>query len=653
MPGSFISLLIMLIIAVGLLWLFKRLGLPAILAYLLVGLSVGPFGLDLLANSASMHYVAELGIVFLLFSLGLEFSIPKLLAMRRLVFGVGSFQVVLTCGVFYLLLYVAGFDWLSSFTIACITSLSSTAVVAKLLSETGTMQKREGQIAIGVLLFQDIAVVPMLIALPLLANDSGAELIWQLSLALVKGAMVCGLLFAVGKWLLPKIFNEIAIVRTDELFVLTTLLVAICAGGLTYAFGLSMALGAFLAGMMLGESQYRHQLEADIRPFRDILMGLFFATVGMQLDIHYVISHSVNIIGALVLMLVAKGLILFCIAIGFKEKKRDALATGVMLCQMGEFGFVLVTIALKHQILSQEMGSFLIALGVLSMALTPYLIERATRFSQWLFEANSPEHTFNEEAHPPRGHVLICGYGRVGQTIARFLKAEAIDYLAVEIDPLLVAEAHAAGDKVLFGHARQRDILQSAGVKDAQLVIITIADYHQALVITDVVRQVAPNARVLVRMRDDTHLDELKAAGVTEVVPEALEASLMLVSHVLYMSGVPVKRIIKRVSQERENRYDYLHGFYPSDNEATSASEQARLEHLHAVALVDSAWAIGKDIATLNLSAKRVELFAIRRGDKEMNQWQDDFVLGPNDVVILRGRPRPVERAEHYLLKGP
>ncbi|KKL70541.1 hypothetical protein LCGC14_2103890, partial [marine sediment metagenome] len=281
----------LLLAAVVLVWLFKRIGLPPILAYLATGVLAGGHGIGWMAQSYEMHFVAELGIVFLLFSLGLEFSVGRLMAMRNIVFGLGTLQVVITTLVFMLILLLMGLSILSSFTIATLMALSSTAVLVKLLKESGELKQRRGQLAIGMLLFQDIAVVPLLITLPLLAQSSGTEgIAWALTFALTKGAFVSLLLWAIGKWVLPKVFSEVALMRTDELFVLTTLLVALFAAGLTYLFGLSMALGAFLAGMMLGESQYRHQLEADIRPFRDILMGLFFVTVGMQLDVLFVLG---------------------------------------------------------------------------------------------------------------------------------------------------------------------------------------------------------------------------------------------------------------------------------------------------------------------------------------------------------------------------
>jgi len=646
----------LLLAAVVLVWLFKRVGLPPILAYLATGLLAGSHGIGWMAQSNEIHFVAELGIVFLLFSLGLEFSVSRLMAMRSIVFGLGTLQVVVTSVVIMLILLLLSLSLLTSFTVATLMALSSTAVVVKLLKESGDLKQRRGQLAVGILLFQDIAVVPLLIILPLLAQSSDSEgIAWALAVALTKGAFVCVLLWAIGKWLLPRVFSEVALMRTEELFVLTTLLVALFAAGLTYLFGLSMALGAFLAGMMLGESQYRYQLEADIRPFRDILMGLFFVTVGMQLDILFVVDVWYWILAALALMFVLKIGVIAVLAQFMGERKQDSLATGGMLWQMGEFGFVLIALAMKHQLLLFEQASFLIALAVMSMALTPYLIERTT----WLLAKFGYLKNAQSYAQQPptssvvySNHVVICGFSRVGQTIARFLKPEAIEYVAVESNPVLVQETKAAGEPVIFGHVKQKDILRSAGVERARLVIITFTDFEQTQIVVDAIKQIAPEVKILLRTRDDSELELLQELGVTEVVPETLEASLMLVSHVLYMSGVPMTRIVRRVSKERRNRYKYLHGFFAGDKFSKEDNNAERLEYLHVIALPEGAFSVDKSINELHLEKRRVTVRALRRQGREIDSPSHHTLLLTGDILVLQGKPRRVERVERYLIDG-
>ncbi|MBB1383943.1 cation:proton antiporter [Pseudoalteromonas sp. SG45-5] len=645
----------LLVAAVLLVWFFKRIGLPPILAYLATGVLAGSHGIGWMAQTHEIDFVAELGIVFLLFSLGLEFSISRLMAMRNIVFGLGSLQVVVTSFVFIITLYSLSFSLLTSFTIGVIMALSSTAVVVKLLKETGELNQRRGQLAIGVLLFQDIAVVPLLIILPLLATSDSQSISWAFAFALSKGAFVCLLLWAIGKWVLPKVFNEIALVRTDELFVLTTLLVALFAALLTYMFGLSMALGAFLAGMMLGESHYRHQLEADIRPFRDILMGLFFVTVGMQLDILYVLSNSLFIIGALLGLLILKIAVVATSAQFMGERKQDALACAIMLWQMGEFGFVLIALGSQQQLLTSEQASFLIALGVLSMAFTPFLIDKTPFILKRLGVLDRAIMAWESEPKSSTlysNHVVICGFSRVGQTIARFLKPEAIEYVAIESNPILVQEGKAAGEPVIYGHVKQKDILKCVGVERARLVIITFTEFEQTQVVIDAIKQIAPEVKILIRTRDDSQLEKLKELGVTEVVPETLEASLMLVSHVLSMSGVPMSRIVRRVSKERRNRYQFLQRFFTGEHIDGDENSSDRLEYLHVIALPDKAYAVNKSISEINLAKRKVSIKALRRQDREIDAPSDQTLLLANDILVLQGKPRRVERVEHYLLDG-
>ncbi|KAF7765852.1 monovalent cation:H+ antiporter-2, CPA2 family [Pseudoalteromonas undina] len=645
----------LLVAAVLFVWLFKRIGLPPVLAYLAVGLLAGGHGVGWMTQSHEMDFIAELGIVFLLFSLGLEFSVSRLMAMRNIVFGLGSLQVFVSSILLIVILHLLNFNLLTSFTIGIIITLSSTAVVAKLLKESGDLNKRRGQLAIGVLLFQDIAVVPLLIILPLFASSDSNGIGWALLFALTKGAFVCVLLWAIGKWVLPRVFNEVALAKSDELFVLTTLLVALFAGLLTYSFGLSMALGAFLAGMMLGESHYRHQLEADIRPFRDILMGLFFVTVGMQLDISFVVNHAGIIVAALLGILVLKIAVVTVSSLFMGERKQDALACAIMLWQMGEFGFVLIALAAQHDLLSAEQVSFLIAMGVISMALTPYLIDKTPFILKRLGMLERTKFAYEDEPQSStlyNNHVVICGFSRVGQTIARFLSPEAIDYVAIESDPILVQEGKAAGEPLLFGHVEQKDILKCAGVERARLVIITFTEFQQTQIVIDAIKQVAPKVKILIRTRDDSQLERLKDLGVTEVVPEALEASLMLVSHVLSMSGVPMSRIIRRVSSERRNRYKLLQSFFAGENIESDTNLPERLEYLHVIALPDKAFAVNKAISELNLAKRKVLIKALRREGEEIEMPQEHTVLYANDIIVLQGKPRRVEHVEHYLLDG-
>lgn len=656
MDNSFVQIVLLMLIAVVSVAVFKRIHLPPILAYLFAGVIAGPSGISLFAHPEEMHLLAEVGIVFLLFSLGLEFSLPKLLAMRSLVFGAGLLQMLTTTLLGCLVvLILTDVSVSAAIVLGGMLALSSTAIVIKQVTEMGILNNVRTQLAISILLFQDLAVVPFLIVIPLLSGADSSSLAWALSLALVKGVVVVAVLMSVGKWLLPWVFREVARTRTDELFVLTTILVALLAGGLTYAFGLSMALGAFLAGMMLGESQYKYQLEADIRPFRDILMGLFFATVGMQLELRVLFEYWYWIILGVALLMVTKVVLVRVSASLFAMSSVDAWSAGIKLCQVGEFSFVIAALANTHGVITPTQSSVIVCIGVISMALTPYLIERSLEIAQWLAPDKRALHTLEQpvfEAEDIREHVVICGFGRVGQSVARMLDMEEVEYVVVDVDPIRVHESRSAGEPVIFGDATQKDILLNAGITDAKLVLITFSDAEQAKLVIDAARQCREDIDVMVRTYRDAELDALYKAGASQVVPELQEGSLMLITQVMHYAGIPMSRILRRVREERKGRYDHLHGFYPGETTEISYGTADKLEFIHAVALGADAFAIGKTIAELGKLTEKVKIKSIRRGTVDWDPADWHQALASGDIVVVAGKPRRVERAERYLLEG-
>lgn len=650
-----LEILAILSSAVFIVWLFRRLKLPAILAYLVAGVLVGEHGINIIQDQVDYDHFAELGIVFLLFTLGLEFSLPRLMAMRHLVLAVGSLQVGISLLIFTIASMFFGLSFESAFVVGGILALSSTAIVIRQLSETGAMKRKSGQLSVAILLFQDVAVVPLLIVIPMLAIDTDTSMIWALSTAILKGVVVVTLLLFIGKWLLPKVFNIIAQVRTDELFVLTTLLVTLLASALTQWFGLSMALGAFLAGMMLSESEYKHQLEADIRPYRDILLGLFFITVGMKLDVALLISSPFSLLAIMFSFMLIKVMVIKILATRAGESLKDAWASGLMLAQMGEFGFVLIALANQVQLLPSDVSSMLLGAGVISMAITPYMIDHARSWSLFLSQEKSVE--INDLEQLPenenlKDHVIICGFGRIGQTVSRFLKQESIDFVAIDIDPLRTRTAREARENVLFGSSRQTELLNAAHLSQAKLVVIAFGEDKQSLEVVQKVRSLSADVPILVRTRNDDNLDILHEAGANEVVPESLEGSLMLVSQVLSLTGVPFSRIMRRVQKERKNHYNHLHGFFQGEHTDMSPEAIDRIEFAHAILINNNSFGCGRSIKSLNLEIMKVNIIALRRGDIECESPEEDTILQAQDTLIVRGKPRRVEKAEHFVQEG-
>ncbi|MGG5824733.1 cation:proton antiporter [Aeromonas salmonicida] len=646
------DVLILLFAAVLLVAIFRRLGQPVILAYLVAGVLLGPHGAAVLSEQANMQTIAELGIVFLMFSLGLEFSLPRLIAMRMLVVGVGGLQVLFTSLLFFWLGWWWGLSLPQALVVSGTLALSSTAVVIKQLGEQKQLHTRRAQLGVSVLLFQDLAVVPLLVMIPILARPEiqGSALLAEIAWATLKGLFALFSLLAVGKWLLPLLFHEVARARSDELFVLSALLVALLAAFMTHSLGLSMALGAFLAGMMLGESHYRHQLEVDIRPFRDVLMGLFFITIGMTMDWQLVALAWWQVILCVFGLILIKSLLVLLAGGLMGERKRDAMAAGIMLSQVGEFGFVLLALANHHALLEHQLVSLLIGIGVISIAMTPWLVQKAHGLARSL--TDSALLTRSEVAQSglsKHQHVIIAGFGRAGQTCARFLKLEDIPFLALDLDPERVGEAKTAGEQVAFGDASRRDILLAAGLLRARLVIITFDDRKRVEAMLALIKELAGQVRVLVRTRDDSFLEAFKQAGAHEVIPESQEGALMLVSHLLLNCDIPIGRVIRRMELERSSQYRFLHGFYWGDQSASNLETDQLLERLHPVLLHDQAWAVGQTVQALALDAVRIK--EVQRGEQGLEP-RPELRLAAGDRLVLFGNAVAMEQAEQKLLEG-
>ena len=561
----FANLLIILASSLVVIALFRRLKLPPVLGYLCVGLFVGPTALDWINDSPDLPDLAELGVVFLLFSLGLEFSLPKMLKLRRVVFGLGSLQVLCSAVALGGLLYAFGMSLNGAFLLGAGLALSSTAIVSKELTSLGEIFSRHGQNAIGVLLFQDVVAVLLLTLVPVFAGSSDQAWYWALPVTLGKTVILfLGLLFA-SRFLLPRLFHEVAASRSAELFVLLALVIVLLTAWLTHLLGLSPALGAFLAGMLLGESHYRHQIEADIRPFRDILLGLFFVSIGMLIDLQLFIHDGFLILGLTLALMLIKGCV---VALLVKLRGSDgetAWRSGLALAQGGEFCFALMAQMQLNSLIPPQIAGYLLAATFCSMLLTPLLLRAAPKIAAGLHRQSYEEAELEEIAAQSaelHGHVVMCGYGRVGQSIGRFLRRENKDFVALDYDPDRIQEAAKADNSVHYGDARRGDLLRAVGVDRARLLVIAVDNTEVAMSVLKEARLITLEVPILVRTRDDSQLAELKAAGATEVVPELLESSLMLASHALIMLGLPEKTVQRRVDQVRHDRYHLLEGCF-------------------------------------------------------------------------------------------
>ena len=563
----FANLLIILASSLVVIALFRRLQLPPVLGYLSVGLLVGPTALDWVNDSPDLPDLAELGVVFLLFALGLEFSLPKMLKLRRVVFGLGSLQVLVSTAALGGLLYAFGMSANTAFLLGAGLSLSSTAIVSKELTSLGEIFSRHGQNAIGVLLFQDVVAVLLLTLVPVFAGSSDQAWYWALPVTLGKTVILfVGLLFA-SRFVLPRLFHEVAASRSAELFVLLALVIVLLTAWLTHLLGLSPALGAFLAGMLLGESHYRHQIEADIRPFRDILLGLFFVSIGMLIDLQLFVHDGFLILGLTLALMLIKGIVVATLVKLRGSDGETAWRSGLALAQGGEFCFALMAQMQLNSLIPPDIAAYLLAATFCSMLLTPLLLRAAPKIAAALHRKSNEEAELEQIAAQSaelHGHVVMCGYGRVGQSIGRFLRNENKHFVALDYDPERIQEAAKGNSSVHYGDARRGDLLRAIGLDRARLLVIAVDSTDVAMSVLEEARLITLDVPILVRTRDDSKLAELKAAGATEVVPELLESSLMLASHALIMLGLSEKTVQRRVDEVRHNRYHLLEGCFES-----------------------------------------------------------------------------------------
>jgi len=649
------SVLIVLACGVAAVVICRSVRLPPMVGYLLTGLALGPHALGLVSDRDETRLLAEFGVVFLMFSIGLEFSLPRLMAMRRVVFGLGLAQVAVTIGIAVGVAAAFGAGWQAGLALGGIAAMSSTAIVSKLLAERVELDSPHGRQVIGVLLFQDLAVVPLLVVIPALGHPAD-EIGVAIGIALAKAVVALAVVILAGPKLMRAWLGVVARRRSTELFVLNVLLVTLLMAYLTGLAGLSLVLGAFLAGMLISETEYRFQVEQDIKPFRDVLLGLFFVTVGMLLDLRLVLGAFGMVLALFLALTGAKLALIAALSWASGSPTGTALRVGLALAQAGEFGFVLLSLTSATGVVPEHVLQALLAASILSMLLTPFLIGASDHIvmrlsrAEWMLRSLELHRVAVQSIEVER-HVIILGYGRNGQRLARLLNAEGVRYVALDLDPERVREAAAAGDTVVFADSARREALQAAGISRAAAVVVTFADAAAAVRVLAHIHELNPAVPVVVRARDEADIERLTAAGASEVVPEAFESGVMLASHTLVWVGVPLSRVMRRVAQVRGEQYRLLRGLF--HGEGDDADDDELLARLHSVMLDAQASAVGKPLAALELEALGVQVRAVRRPGTRMTlPAAEAGPLQPGDVVVLLGAPAMLAAAEDRLLRG-
>ena len=661
MTGLEITLLYLMAAVLGVV-VCRSFKLPPMLGYLVVGILIGPNALALAQDSSGIRYLAEFGVVFLMFVIGLEFSLPKLRAMRRYVFGLGLSQVALTVllttlaslGLGLVLPAWWNVSWEVAVALGGIMAMSSTAIVIKLVAERMELESEHGKRVVGILLFQDLAVVPLLVLIPAL-GAAPENLLPALALAFFKAVVLLGVLLTGGQKVMRWWLTIVARRKSDELFMLNLLFITLGLAWLTEHAGLSLALGAFVAGMLISETEYKHQVETDIRPFHDVLLGLFFITIGMMLDWRLVLERWPLVLLLFTLSLAFKLALITALARAFGASMGVALRVGLYLAQAGEFGLVLLTLAGQYNLVPPQLFNPILASMVLSMLATPFVILYTNTIvmrlvsSDWLMQSVQMTSIARKAINADK-HVIICGYGRCGQNLARLLEAESIPYMALDLDPDRVRHAAAAGHSVVYGDAARLQALMAAGLHRASAVVITYLDTANALRVLHHTHEQADNVPVVVRTIDDVDLEKLRQAGATEVVPEAIEASLMLASHALALVGVPMRRVIRIVQDQRDARYNLLRGFFRGSDD--DSADELQHERLVSVTLPAGSNAARRPLRSFALHVLGVRVVSLRHGNGKSALTSDDSVLESGDILVLSGKAEALAVAEHKLLKS-
>jgi len=660
MGGDILTqILILLAGSVAVLTLVRRFALPPILGYLVVGMILGPHALGLVSDAEAVQLLAEIGVVFLVFTLGLEFSLARMIAMKQEVLGIGGLQMLVTIAAFGGAAWGFGVDPAVAIVLGGALAMSSTAIVVRQLGEQLEINRTHSRLAVGVLLFQDLAFAPLLaLAISLGAASDVLSPAWLLGMVgRAVGALL--LVLVLGRWLFRPLFREIARHRSSETFTLTVLLVALSSAWATHQLGLSMALGAFLAGMLLSETEFRHQTEAVIKPFQDILLGLFFVSVGMLLDLRLLLTQLPLVLLLLATLLVVKAVIILGIVRQFVPNTRKAMRTGIVVCMGGEFGFALLTLLLKGRMVDPGLVQALLTTVALSMLLGPLLVRYNGRITDYVLRRRSADptelvlETAATRELARREHVIICGFGRVGQNLARVLEQRGFEYIALDLDPFRVRDARQAGDPVVYGDAAEPGVLSTLGLEHASVVVVSFVGPDTALRIVRAVRRLRGDVPVLVRTEDDSRLEALQAAGATEVVPEIFETSLALVSHVLLFLNVPSQEVLETTEDIRHDRYAILSSvFRRRDSGAVTDDPRALLKQLRTVVLPPGAVAVGRSIGELGMDEGKVIVTALRREGIVGREPDSATRLREGDVLVLWGSPEDLEHGENRLLMG-
>ncbi|MFZ1609831.1 MAG: cation:proton antiporter [Chitinophagales bacterium] len=644
--------------------LFHRFKIPAIIGFLVTGVVAGPYGLSLTSATHEVELLAEMGVIFLLFIIGIEFSLKSLSAIGKTVLWGGLMQMGGTILITFLIAWQTGFQWNEALFIGFLLSLSSTAIVLKMLIDRGEMHSPQGRIALAILIAQDIIVVPLMLITPLIAGNSD-NMLQDVIALVIKVVVVLAVVILLAKYIMPFILKQVVRTKSRELFILTIIVMCFATAWFTSSMGLSLALGAFFAGLIISESEYSHQAMANIIPFREIFISFFFVSIGMLLDINFFFDHILIVLLLTAIVIVIKVLISGIAAFVLGYPARTAIIAALLIFQVGEFAFVLSVTGMENNLIQPDIYQYFLAVSILTMGISPFIIMFASSIADVLIEAPLPrpvrtrldamkrlKAVVHQDKPLLKNHLVIIGYGINGKNLAKAATKAAIPFVVIELDPELIEEAKADDVSIVFGDATDVMILQHVALPDARVVVIAISDPDATLKIINEVRKINVTAHVIVRTRYIKDVDQYISSGADVVIPEEFETSIEIFTRVLTHYLVPRDEIEEFTEQIRQSNYEMLRSIKPEKFSKNTGLHIPDMEISVVVVRSIAGKLGGKTIQKIAFrSQHNLSLLAIRRGEQFISKLSDDFELELDDVIYIAGNPEATLRFNKYLAR--
>ncbi len=640
-------------------FLLNKLRIPSLVGFLIAGVIIGPYGIGLIKDTHSVEILAEIGVILLLFTIGIEFSMVKLLRMKKTAIVGGGIQVLLTIVVSAIVFYLVTGNINRAVFFGFLIALSSTVIVFKLLAEKGEIDSPHGRIMVGILIFQDICVVPLMLLIPTLSGE--VVKVTDIAMRMGKAALIIAIVFLSARWIVPELLHKIVHTRSRELFITTIILICLGIALLTSKFGLSLALGAFLAGLIISESEYAHQAAADILPFKDSFIGLFFVSIGMLMDIGYIADNFLKIAAAVLLIFGLKVITGMFSALIIGNPLRASIHAGLGLAQIGEFSFVLAVAGKASGLITGDFYQIFLSSSVMTMMITPFILRAAPSVSVWItsrhllekvarLEKISESDEFPQKRHE---HVIIIGFGLNGRNLARVLKEAEIPYVVLEMNSDTVREMKKKGEPIYYGDGTSKEMLHKLSIEKAKLLVIAISDPASTRKITSIARHENANLYIIVRTRYLAEVDDLKALGADEVIPEEFETSIEIFARVLHHYRFPHNVIMDMVDRIRSGNYTALRGVEIQKRHLFEKCEWLPEIELDGYRVPENSYLIDKSIKELQIRKKTgVTVIAVRRNSEVFTNPEPDFKFKEGDIILFTGDRESMDMALNYFKRN-